>query len=143
MYRSSPSPLQTRSCQARPVDFFPDYRFFFCRSYSVVLISQFSLAWGKTLSSATFVSIFTSLSCITLPLSSKLPFFIFADSAFYSDCYRPCHLFRLRHPLFFKRRSGDASRISSPSLTRALNRNFRAPQIHVGTQRRCQVCVGF
>jgi len=67
MYRSSPSSPQTRSCRARPVDFFLTTIFFFCRSCSVVLISQFSLAWGKTLSSATFVSILTSLACITFP----------------------------------------------------------------------------
>ena len=119
--------------------------FSLCRFCSVVLVSQFSLAWGKTLSSATFVSIFFNvISLCRLSLSSLTRrFSLFADSAFYSNCSRSCPLFRLRHPLFLKRRPGDASRISSSSVTHTLNRRLRASQIHVGTQRRCQVCVCF
>lgn len=37
---------------------------FFWRFCSVVLVSHFSSAWAKTLSSATFVSIITPLACI-------------------------------------------------------------------------------
>lgn len=63
----SPRPPQTCSCRARGPFFL--ITFSLCRFCSVVLVSQFSLAWGKTLSSATFVSIFffTLLPCIAFP----------------------------------------------------------------------------
>jgi solute carrier family 30 (zinc transporter), member 5/7 len=61
-----------------PLNFFPDY-LYPCQFCSVVLVSQFSLAWGKTLSSATFVSIFTLLTCIPFPSPSKSSFFKYSQ----------------------------------------------------------------
>lgn len=44
----------------------------------------------------------TLLACIVSPSLLNHRFFIIADTAFYSDCSRPCPFFRLRHPLFLE-----------------------------------------
>lgn len=65
------------------VDLFPDspFPFVLCRFCSVVLVSQFALAWGRTLGSATFVSIFSTLLALYRPsLSSKSPVFFLSYS---------------------------------------------------------------
>lgn len=119
--------VQISSALSPRVWTFSSLRFLLWGLFSVILFSHFSSAWGKTLSSATFVSMIR----VSLSLASNAVFTC-ADCTFYSDCPRPCHLFRLRHSLFLERRSGDASGIPGPSVTYTLNRSLGASQIHVG-----------
>jgi zinc transporter 5/7 len=59
-YRSPAPPLKHAPVALGVL--FTDYPFPLCRFCSVVLVSQFALAWGKTLSSATFVSVISFVS---------------------------------------------------------------------------------